>query len=140
MGLAQAKRGYAGNYTTKQTPTACRQAIFGPPVVVRRHDEGDVIEIEPAGICRRFSKVVVSGGKIKGSARVHPWTPHKTHRPHTILLPSNTDFWEGELLGRALINRPTDFRFRGNSNTAELVPRPPPVGHLRTNRRPSVSQ
>ena len=39
------------------------------------------------------------GGKIKGSARVDRRTPHKTHRPHTILLPLNSDFWEGELLG-----------------------------------------
>ncbi len=68
-----------GNQTTKQTPTAGRQAIFSLKVVVRRHDEGDVIEIEPARVCSEFSKIAFFVGKIKGSAHVHR-TAHKGHR------------------------------------------------------------
>ena len=95
MGLVRPTEAMQGKQTTKQAPTTGRQAIFDPEVVVRRRDEGDVIEIEPAGVCRRFGKIVFAGGKIKGPALVHRWTPHKTHRPHTILLPLNSDFWEG---------------------------------------------
>ena len=64
--------------------------------------KGDVVEIEPTCVCSRFGKIVLPGGKIKGSALVHRWTPHKTHRPHTILLPLNSDFWEGKMLRNAL--------------------------------------
>jgi hypothetical protein len=52
------------NETTKQG----RQAIFGPQIVVRWHDEGDVVEIEPASVSRRFGKIVLPGMKVIGTA------------------------------------------------------------------------
>jgi hypothetical protein len=67
------------NKTTKQIPTAGRQANFGPQVVIRRHDEGDVVEIEQALVCRRFGEIVLLVRKVIGTVRVHRWTPHKPY-------------------------------------------------------------
>jgi len=111
-------------------------------VVVRRHDEGDVIKIEPA-FCCRFGKIVLLGMKVIGAARVHRWTPHKTHRPHTILLPLNSDFWEGELIGT---REATDQIFMLNSQCStpgrpgSLYRRCPPSRYdVNTRRRPLVT-
>jgi hypothetical protein len=67
--------------TTKQTPTAGQQAIFGPHIVIRRHDEGDVVEIEPVGVWRRLGKIVLLGMKVTGAARVHRETVTKHTNP-----------------------------------------------------------
>src|SRR5262249_24849176 len=88
-----------GNKTTEPSSDARgQQSAFGRDVVVRRRDVGNVRKIDPALIIlSRHIKIVLPGSKIIRSTRVHCWTPHKTHRPHTILLPLNSDFWEGEL-------------------------------------------
>jgi hypothetical protein len=66
-----------GNQTTKQRAAASRQAVFGPHVIVCGHDVRNVGEIECIWFSRGFREIVLPGGEIKGSARVHRWTLSK---------------------------------------------------------------
>jgi hypothetical protein len=70
--------------TANEITAAGRQSILDPDVVVRRHDIRNVAEFELASIFQRFSKIVLPGSKIKGSARVHRWTPYKHTDPIRI--------------------------------------------------------
>jgi hypothetical protein len=99
--LVRSTEAVQGNQTAKERPAADRQSTFDPEVVVRWRDIGDVSEIDP--IClvwNRRIKIVLPRGKIKGSAPVHFWTPHRTHRPLESNLPRHWDFRKGELIGR----------------------------------------
>jgi hypothetical protein len=60
---------------TKQRPAACRQTTFCSRIVVGRHGVQDFAGIQPACVCRWFSKVVLLTSKIIGSVRAHRWTP-----------------------------------------------------------------
>jgi hypothetical protein len=64
------------NQTTQQSPAPSRQPIFDPEVIIRRADVGNIVAVQITRGDSRLAKVVPQGGEVKGSARVHYWTPH----------------------------------------------------------------
>jgi hypothetical protein len=83
-----------GNKTTKRVTAPSRQSFISPHVVVGRHNVGDAARVEPALVYRCFGKIILPGSKIKGSARVHCWTPPRHTDP---IAPSH----EAEISGKA---------------------------------------
>lgn len=63
------------NETAKQIPAAARQSIFGPNVVIGRHDIVDFGGTSPDRFIAGFGKIVLFGNQTKGSTLVHRWTP-----------------------------------------------------------------
>ena len=98
---SSANRGYAGQVTTKQPPTAGRQSIFDPQVVIARRDVGDICGIDPVSHLKpvRQSRPAWEQDKRTGA---YPWLDpsHNTYAPDATQKSSYSDADTPERISR----------------------------------------